>query len=163
MYGLVILTFDLLMSKSIFSLFLPSITPPSPSPRWWQRRRTQGSVISWLTPGLGCVTPAAVKRRSSLIRWVVLRDQWLKDSRLRASANPVTLASSAERGTVTGAQLPSPNRVTNTCLGRVQTYRHTLFNIHRHRWRLQNTLPAATQGKEVGGGLRGNLTQVGEG
>lgn len=57
----------------------------------------------------------------------------MKDSRLRASANAVTLASAAETGTVTGAQLPSPNRVTNTCLGRVQTYRHMLFNIHRHR------------------------------
>lgn len=57
----------------------------------------------------------------------------MKDSRLRVSANPFTLASVAETGTVTGAQLPSPNRVTNTCLGRVQTYRHMLFNIHRHR------------------------------
>lgn len=61
----------------------------------------------------------------------------MKDSRLRAAAaaaaSPVTLASAAERGTVTGAQLPSPNRLTNTCLGRVQTYRHMLFNIHRQR------------------------------
>lgn len=121
---------------SQYSLFFSSqasslYTPPSPCPWWWQRRRTQGSVIRQLTPGLGCVTLAAVKRRSSLIRWVVLRDQWLKDSRLHASANPVTLASSADMGTVTGVQLPSPNRITNTCLCAAQTYRHMLFNRDR--------------------------------
>jgi len=58
---------DLLMSKSLFSLPLrlsSHLHPTFPvSPRWWQSRRTQRSVISWLTPGLGCVTPAAVKRR----------------------------------------------------------------------------------------------------
>lgn len=112
---------------------LPSIATPLSSSQWWQRHRTQRSVISWLTPGLGCVTPAAVKRRSSLIIWVVLRDQWLKDRCLHDPANPFTLANTAKRGTVTGAWLPSPNRVTDTCLGRVQSYRHMLFNIHWHQ------------------------------
>lgn len=70
-----LLTFWCLSQYSFFfslSGFFP-LQPTFPISSVVTETEDKGSVISCLTPGLGCVTPAAVKRRSSLIRWVLLK------------------------------------------------------------------------------------------
>lgn len=145
-------------------LFSP-VAPPSPSSQWWQRRRTRGCVISWLTPGLGCVTPAAVRRGCSLIRWVVLRGSVVERQSLPpppSRSQPSHISQSGRGGgTVTGAQLPSPNRVTDTCLGRAQTYT-CLSTSADTNWATKHiTCHHSSKGGGKGWRQEGNPTHVG--